>query len=305
VRIAPTLVAEGVIVERISTVKNFNGKVAVVTGAASGMGRSLAVQLTQAGALVAISDVDEVGLAETAKLCAVAGREPRTDRLDVADRAAVQEYAASVAAGFGAVNLVINNAGIAMFGTVEQSPYEDIERVMDIDFWGVVHGTKEFLPYLIASGDGHVVNISSVFGLFGVPTQSSYNAAKFAVRGFTESLRQEMLLEKHPVKVTCVHPGGIKTNIVNLATASNGADISSIQRMFARSARTSADDAASVILAGVRNGKGRVLIGADARFFDITVRVLGPHYQRVFATASAFLLRTLERAPRSEAEKAA
>ncbi len=286
--------------------RNFDGKVAVVTGAASGMGRSLAIQLSEAGALVAISDVDEVGLAETATLCRAAGREPRVDRLDVSDRGAMQAYAASVAAALGAVNLVINNAGIAMFGTVEQSPYEDVERVMNIDFWGVVHGTKEFLPYLIASGDGHVVNISSVFGLFSVPTQSSYNAAKFAVRGYTESLRQEMLLGGHPVKVTCVHPGGIKTNIVNLATASNGADISGIQQLFStRMARTSADDAAATILRGVRRGKPRVLIGADAHLFDVAVRILGPGYQRLFAAASRFLLRTLDKAPEQATEKAA
>ncbi|MFL6089625.1 MAG: SDR family NAD(P)-dependent oxidoreductase [Aeromicrobium sp.] len=286
--------------------KNFEGKVAVITGAGSGMGRSLAVQLAGAGAQVAISDVDEVGLAETAELCAAAGHHPRADALDVSDRAAVHAYAESVAAAFGAVNLVINNAGIAMFGTVQQSPYEDIEKVMDVDFWGVVHGTKAFLPYLIASGDGHVVNISSVFGLFSAPTQSSYNAAKFAVRGFTESLRQEMLLEGHPVKVTCVHPGGIKTNIVNLATASNGADLDGIRELFStRMARTSADDAAATILRGVRKGKPRVLIGADAHLFDATVRILGPAYQRIFATASSFLLRTVNKAPQREEEKAA
>jgi NAD(P)-dependent dehydrogenase (short-subunit alcohol dehydrogenase family) len=287
-------------------VKNFEGKVAVITGAGSGMGRSLAVQLAGAGAQVAISDVDEVGLAKTAELCIAAGHDPRVDVLDVSDRAAMHAYAESIAAGFGVVNLVINNAGIAMFGTVEQSPYEDIEKVMNIDFWGVVHGTKAFLPYLIASGDGHVVNISSVFGLFSVPTQSSYNAAKFAVRGFTESLRQEMLLEGHPVKVTCVHPGGIKTNIVNLATASNGADIDRIRELFStRMARTSADDAAATILKGVRRGRPRVLIGADAHLFDATVRILGPAYQRIFATASSFLMRTLDKAPKREADKAA
>lgn len=286
--------------------KNFKGKVAVVTGAASGMGRSLALQLTAEGALVAISDVDEVGLAETAALCAEAGRAPRADRLDVSDRSAVQAYAASVASDFGAVNLVINNAGIAMFGTVEQSPYSDIEKVMNVDFWGVVHGTKEFLPYLIASGDGHVVNTSSVFGLFAAPTQSSYNAAKFAVRGYTEALRQEMLVEGHPVKVTCVHPGGIKTNIVNLATASNGADLSQMQQLFTTSlARTSADAAAATILRGVRRGKSRVLVGLDAHVFDALVRLLDPAYQRVFSTISTRLLRGLDDAPQVERDKVA
>jgi NAD(P)-dependent dehydrogenase (short-subunit alcohol dehydrogenase family) len=279
--------------------KQFTHKVAVVTGAASGMGRALAIQLTAAGARVAISDVDAVGLKETARLCLGAGAEPRVDTLDVSDRAAVHAYADSVASEFGTVNLVINNAGITIFGTVEESPYEDIERVMNIDFWGVVHGTKAFLPHLIASGDGHVVNISSVFGLFGYPTQSSYNAAKFAVRGFTESLRQEMLQSKQPVQVTCVHPGGIKTNIVNLASASSGADLTNLQRSFQKLARTTADEAATVILNGVRRGKPRVLIGADAHLFDVTVRVLGPAYQRIFTTISTLMMKRIDQPSRA------
>ncbi len=287
--------------------KDFKDKVAVVTGAASGMGRSLAVQLAAAGARVAISDVNQTGLAETADLCKKAGSAPRVDTLDVSDRAAVHAYAESVAAEFGTVNLVINNAGIASFGTVEESPYEDIERVINIDYWGVVHGTKAFLPHLIASGDGHVVNTSSVFGLFSVPSQSSYNAAKFAVRGFTEALRQEMLQAGHPVQVTCVHPGGIQTNIVNLATASNGADLGPMQKLFStKLARTSADEAAEIILRGVRRGKPRVLVGADAHFFDAVVRLLGPRYQRVFATISERMLRTVtDKASKREKEKAA
>jgi NAD(P)-dependent dehydrogenase (short-subunit alcohol dehydrogenase family) len=286
-------------------VKDFRNKVAVITGAASGMGRSLAVQLTAAGASVAISDVNEGGLAETAELCVEAGAKPRVDTLDVSDRAAMHTYADSVAAEFGTVNLVINNAGITIFGTVEESPYEDIEKVMDIDFWGVVHGTKAFLPHLIASGDGHVVNISSVFGLFGYPTQSSYNAAKFAVRGFTESLRQEMLQSKQPVQVTCVHPGGIKTNIVNLASASNGADLANLQKSFQKMARTTADEAATVILNGVKAGKPRVLIGADAHVFDVSVRVLGPAYQRVFTSISTLMMKRIgEPKPAKTEEKA-
>ncbi len=287
--------------------KDFKDKVAVVTGAASGMGRSLAVQLAAAGARVAISDVNQAGLAETAGLCKKVGTAPRVDTLDVSDRAAVHAYAESVAAEFGTVNLVINNAGIASFGTVEESSYEDIERVINIDYWGVVHGTKAFLPHLIASGDGHVVNTSSVFGLFAVPSQSSYNAAKFAVRGFTEALRQEMLEAGHPVQVTCVHPGGIKTNIVNLATTSNGADLGPMQKLFeTKLARTSADEAAEIILRGVRRDKPRVLVGADAHFFDAIVRLLGPHYQRVFATVSGRLLRTVTgKAAKREQEKAA
>jgi NAD(P)-dependent dehydrogenase (short-subunit alcohol dehydrogenase family) len=256
---------------------------------------------------VAISDVNPTDLAETADLCREAGSAPRVDPLDVSDRAAVHAYAESVAAEFGVVNLVINNAGIASFGTVEESSYEDIERVINVDYWGVVHGTKAFLPHLIASGDGHVVNTSSVFGIFAVPSQSSYNAAKFAVRGFTEALRQEMMQAGHPVQVTCVHPGGIKTNIVNLATSSTGADLGPMQKLFAtKLARTTSDEAASIILRGVRRNKARVLVGADAHFFDAVVRLLGPGYQRVFSSVSARLLKSVtDKAPKREQEKVA
>lgn len=274
--------------------KNFQDRVAVVTGAGSGIGRALALQLTREGALVALSDWDAAGLAETEVLCKELGGSPHTQVLDVRDRAAVHSYADAVAAHFGAVNLVINNAGITIFGTVEESPYDDIEKVIDVDFWGVVHGTKAFLPHLIASGDGHVVNVSSIFGLFSVPTQSSYNAAKFAVRGFTEALRQEMLVAGHPVGVTCVHPGGIKTNIVNNATASNDGDTSGLTRLFEEKlTRTSPETAARTILRGVTSRRAKVLIGADAVAVDLIVRVLGSAYQRPFAAVSRRLTRSL------------
>ena len=156
--------------------------------------------------------MDESGLAETVDLVKAAGaREVRSDRLDVADRAAMTAYAAAVAEQFGRVNVVVNNAGVALAGDVEDLDYDDMEWIIGINFWGVVHGTKEFLPHLIASGDGHVVNLSSLFGLISIPGQSMYNASKYAVRGFTEALREEMLVAGHPVGVTAVHPGGIKT----------------------------------------------------------------------------------------------
>ncbi len=148
---------------------------------------------------VAVSDIDEAGLAATVDLLKAAGaREVRSDRLDVADRAAVAAYADAVAGQFGRVNVVVNNAGVALAGDVEDLDWSDMEWIMGINFWGVVHGTKEFLPHLIASGDGHVVNMSSLFGLMSMPGQSMYNAAKYAVRGFTEALREEMLMAGHP-----------------------------------------------------------------------------------------------------------
>lgn len=263
----------------------FTDKVAVITGAASGMGRSLALQLAQEGARLAISDVDAVGLAETATRARVLGAQVHEHRLDVANRDAVVAYAATVMAEYGAVHLVVNNAGIALSGDVEDMAFSDVERIMDVDFWGVVNGTMAFLPHLIASGDGRLVNISSLFGLVAMPGQSAYNAAKFAVRGFTEALRQEMLVNGHPVTVTCVHPGGIRTNIVNNATAVGRRDIGALAELFdKRLARTSSEKAADVILKGARKGKPRVLIGGDAKALDLLQRLTGSGYQRVFAT---------------------
>ena len=199
---------------------SFEGKVAVITGAGSGIGRALALDLAARGAKLALSDIDADGLAETVRAVEVFGAEVKADRLNVAEREEVLAYADDVVAHFGTVHQVYNNAGIAHNGNVEESDFKDIERIMDVDFWGVVNGTKAFLPHVIASGDGHIVNISSLFGLIAVPGQSAYNAAKFAVRGFTEALRQEMLVAGHPVKVTCVHPGGIKTAVARNATVS-------------------------------------------------------------------------------------
>jgi NAD(P)-dependent dehydrogenase (short-subunit alcohol dehydrogenase family) len=262
------------------------GKVAVVTGAASGIGRALAVELARRGARLAISDVEVAGLAETEALVRAEGAQVRSDTLDVAQRELVLSYADAVVQHYGTVNLVFNNAGIAFTGTVEKMSFKDIDRVMDVDFWGVVNGTKAFLPHLIASGEGHVVNISSIFGLFSVPSQSAYNAAKFAVRGFTESLRQEMLNGGLPVKVTCVHPGGIKTNIARNSEQVEGLDHDDLASSFDKLARTSPQKAAEVILAGVEKDRARVLIGADAWVLDKLVRLTGSGYQRLVAAAS-------------------
>ncbi|MFC9551264.1 SDR family NAD(P)-dependent oxidoreductase [Rhodococcus sp. NPDC056960] len=269
----------------------FAGKVVVITGAGSGIGRALALNLAGKGARLAISDMDTVGLAETARKAEALGAEVKSDHLDVTEREAVLAYADAVRAHFGTINQVYNNAGIAYHGEFEKSEFKDIEKIMDVDFWGVVNGTKAFLPHLIASGDGHVVNVSSLFGLLSMPGQSAYNSAKFAVRGFTESLRQEMLIAKHPVKVTCVHPGGIKTAIARNATAGPGEDLDTFAKFFDQKlARTTPEAAAETIVTGVRKGKARVLIGADAKFLDAWVRVVGPSYQRVVALIAGRVL---------------
>ncbi|MGB3893725.1 MAG: SDR family NAD(P)-dependent oxidoreductase [Mycolicibacter sinensis] len=266
--------------------QGFAEKVAVVTGAGSGIGQALAIELARAGAQLAISDVDTEGLAQTEQRLSALGVRVKADRLDVTEREAFLAYADEVKEHFGKVNQIYNNAGIAYSGNVEVSQFKDIERVMDVDFWGVVNGTKAFLPHLIASGDGHVINISSLFGLLSTPGQSAYNAAKFAVRGFTEALRQEMAISGHPVKVTTVHPGGIKTAIARNATVAEGLDAAAMAEFFDRKlAATTAEEAARVILEGVSKNRARVLIGKDAKVLDLLVRILGSGYQRLFAYA--------------------
>src|SRR3954470_22743680 len=270
---------EGVFME------GFAGKVAVVTGAGSGIGQALALELGRSGARLAISDVDTEGLAATEEQLKAIGVPVKADRLDVTEREAFLLYADEVKAHFGKVNQIYNNAGIAYVGDVEVTPYKDIERVMDVDFWGVVNGTKSFLPHLIESGDGHVVNVSSLFGIFSVPGQAAYNAAKFAVRGFTEALRQEMQVAKHPVKVTTVHPGGIKTAIMRNSTAAESINLKELTNTFDKKlAGTTPEKAATIILDAVRKNKARVLVGADAKILDVLVRITGSGYQQLFST---------------------
>lgn len=267
---------------------SFGGKVAVITGAGSGIGRALAINLAEKGAKLALSDVDSDGLAETVSQAKALGADVKSDRVDVAEREAMLAYADAVVAHFGKVNQVYNNAGIAYNGNVIKSEFKDIERVMDIDFWGVVNGTKAFLPYVIESGDGHIVNVSSLFGLIAVPGQSAYNAAKFAVRGFTEALRQEMLVAKYPVKVTCVHPGGVKTAVARNATVAQGEDAEVLADFYDKYLLAhSPEMAARTIVNGVAKGHARVVIGIEAKAADLIARITGSGYQRIVAMAAA------------------
>ena len=272
--------------------KSLEGKVVVITGAASGIGRALAVELGRRGSLVAISDVDEAGLAETARLAEQAGaREVRTDRLDVRDREAMAAYATAVADHFGTVNVIVNNAGVALAGDFADLDYEAMEWIVDINLWGVVHGTKEFLPHVIASGDGHVVNLSSLFGLVSMPGQSMYNATKYAVRGLTEALRQEMLIAGHKVGVTAVHPGGIKTAIARNARVSDKESQAETARLFdEKLARMEPEQAAQIIVRGILRNSPRVLVGIDAHALHHFARLLGPRYQDVVALGSKYVM---------------
>ncbi|MFC9996772.1 SDR family NAD(P)-dependent oxidoreductase [Nocardia sp. NPDC127526] len=262
----------------------FKDKVCVITGAGSGIGRALAENLARRGAKLALSDIDTEGLAETVRRCEKYGVQIKSDRLNVAEREAVLVYADEVKKHFGTVHQIYNNAGIAHHGDVISTSFKDIDRIMDVDFYGVVNGTKAFLPHLVESGAGHVVNISSLFGLIAVPGQSAYNAAKFAVRGFTEALRQEMLMSGHKVKVTCVHPGGIKTAVARNATVAEGLDQKNLAALFdAKLAMHTPEMAAQTITEGVARGHGRVLIGWEAKLLDLFVRGTGSYYQRIAA----------------------
>ena len=273
--------------------KSFENKVAAITGAGSGIGRGLALDLGKRGCHLALSDVNEEGLRETAAQLEASGVRVTSSRVDVADRDAVYAWADETANGHGGVNLIFNNAGVALASTVESMSYEDFEWLMNINFWGVVYGTKAFLPHLKASGEGHVINISSVYGLAGIPSQSAYNSAKFAVRGFTESLRQELDMMGCGVSATSVHPGGIKTGIARSSRIDSsirdlGVNDVGAREKFEKTFITSADKAARVILDGVRRNQRRVLIGPDARVFDWMVRLLPSGYQRISVRYSKF-----------------
>jgi NAD(P)-dependent dehydrogenase (short-subunit alcohol dehydrogenase family) len=268
--------------------KTVQGKVAAITGAGSGIGRATARLLAQKGCHVAISDVNEKGLAETEAMCRQSGVKVLAARVDVAQRAEVEAWAAQVARELGAVHIIINNAGVALGATIEDMRYEDFEWLMNINFWGVVHGTKAFLPHLKAAGDGHIVNISSVFGLIGVPTQGAYNAAKFAVKGFTEALRQELEVEGLPIGVTSVHPGGIKTNIARSArfTARKGWVDEASNSDFEKAFSTTPEVAAEHILQAILKNRRRQLIGADAVLIDLVQRALPTLYQSLLVAGA-------------------
>src|SRR5690242_6725681 len=267
--------------------KSLNDKVVVITGAGSGMGREMALKAAREGALLAISDWNAEALAETVDLVKGIGAEVRSDVVDVSDRAAMATWATAVAEQFGRVNVVVNNAGVTVTGDFEEMSYEDFDWIVGVNFNGVINGTKEFLPHLTASGDGALVNISSLFGLISMPGQTAYNATKYAVRGFTEALREEMLINKHPVSVTCVHPGGIKTGISRNGRKTASQNAAKLDELFdKRLARMSAEKAAQIILDGAMAKKARVLVGIDAHLFHQFAKFTGSRYQDVIAAVA-------------------
>ena len=256
--------------------KNLSNKVAVITGAASGIGRALAVNLGKEGCHLALSDIDSKGLAETMQLAEGNNVKVSSHAIDVADRNQVYAYADDVVNQHGRIDIVINNAGVAVAESIEEVTYEDFEWVMNIDFWGPVYGTKAFLPYLKKQPEGHIVNISSINGMIPFPHNGPYNSAKFALRGFNKTLIQE--LRGSSIHVTSVHPGGVKTNIARNLRFYKHIDqnVSHTELIdgFDKLCTTTADDAARIIIRGIKKNKKRLLVGTDAKLLDFISRML-------------------------------
>lgn len=266
--------------------KSFENKVAAITGAGSGMGRELALELAKKRCALALSDVNVKGLEETAAMARALGVKVTAQRVDVADRAAIYAWADQVVADHGKVNLIFNNAGVALNSPLDTISQADFEWIVNINLWGVINGSQAFLPHLKASGDGHIINTSSLFGIIGTPGTGAYSTTKFAVRGYTESLRIELDILKCGVSATCVHPGGIRTEINNSARIAEGSErLLGISGEEARKRfdkllnTTSANKAACIILRAVEKNSRRVVVGPDAKFMDIVVRLLGSLYQ--------------------------
>ncbi|MET4174664.1 short-subunit dehydrogenase [Bradyrhizobium sp. LA6.1] len=248
---------------------------AAITGAASGIGRALAIELGSRGCDLALADRDEAGLKTLAAEIGAA-RKVSVHRVDVSEPGDIAEFARDAIAAHPALGIVINNAGVALMGSFEEIDQAQMEWLFDINFWGVVHGTRAFLPHLKTLAEAHIVNVSSIFGIIAPPGQSAYAAAKFAVRGFSESVRHELAIAGSPVKLSVVHPGGVATAIARnsrtgVGVTDNARRAQSIER-FENAAKTTPKDAALRIIKGIENNQPRILIGNDARFMDLLQR---------------------------------
>jgi short-subunit dehydrogenase len=265
-----------------------SGAAVAVTGAASGIGRALAIELAARGADLALADRDEAGLQTLAAEIARNGpRKVSLHRVDVGEPEQIAAFAREAIAAHPRLNIVVNNAGVALLGGFHEIDQAQIEWLFNINFWGVVHSTRAFLDHLASQPAAHIVNVSSIFGIVAPPGQTAYAAAKFAVRGFSESLRHELQTAKSPIRLSVVHPGGIKTNIVrNMRSGSGVTDnerrVQSIER-FDAITQTSPKDAALRIIRGIEKDEPRILIGGDARFMDLLQRFRPATYWKVMA----------------------
>jgi short-subunit dehydrogenase len=266
----------------------FQGSAAAITGASSGIGRALAWELAGRGCDLALADIDQAGLETLRQEIVVKhSRQVTIRRVDVSDLAQVEAFAQAAIGDFPALKLVINNAGVALIGDFDEFDHAQMAWVMGINFWGAVYGTRAFLQHLQAQPQAHIVNISSIFGIIGPPGQSAYAASKFAVRGFSESLRHELAMKKSRVRLSVVHPGGIATNIARRARGGvhlrEPLDAADVGDRFEKMARTSPAAAAQRIVRGVERNEPRILIGQDARLLDLVQRLRPATYWRLMA----------------------
>jgi short-subunit dehydrogenase len=264
------------------------GAAAAVTGAASGIGRALALELAARGCDLALADRDDAGLATlAAEIARGYQRKVTVHCVDVGEPQQIRDFARAAIAAHPGLNIVINNAGVALMGQFDEIDQAQMDWLMNINFWGVVHGTRAFLPHLKGRPEAHIVNLSSIFGIIAPPGQTAYAAAKFAVRGFSEALRHELAMAASPVRLSVVHPGGVATNIARnsrtgIGMTDNARRVESIER-FEAVARTSAKDAALRIIKGIENNQPRILIGNDARMMDLLQRFRPATYWAVMA----------------------
>jgi len=268
----------------------FEGSAAAITGAASGIGRALAFELAARGCDVALADLDEAGLESAAnEISATYARRATIRRVDVADPKQIQDFALSAIADFPSLNILINNAGVALLGQFDEFDQAQMAWVMDINFWGVVRGTRAFMPHLQSRPQAHIVNISSIFGIIAPPGQSAYCASKFAVRGFSEVLRHELAMSNSTVRLSVVHPGGVKTNIARKARAGahlrESVSSNELADRFEQLARTTPAAAAQRIVRGIERNEPRILIGRDAQYLDIIQRFRPATYWSLLAGA--------------------
>ena len=264
------------------------GAAAAVTGAASGIGRALALELAARGSDLALADRDEAGLQSVAAEIAKAhSLDVTVHRVDVGEPSQIEAFAQAAISAHPSLNIVVNNAGVALLGQFDEIDQAQMDWLMNINFWGVVHSTRAFLPHLARQSEAHIVNLSSIFGIIAPPGQTAYAAAKFAVRGFSESLRHELAMAKSPIRLSVVHPGGVATNIArNSRTGTGMTDnarrAQTIER-FDKLARTTPAAAALRIIKGIEKNAPRILIGNDARFMDLLQRFRPGTYWAVLA----------------------
>jgi short-subunit dehydrogenase len=264
------------------------GAAAAVTGAASGIGRALALELAARGCDLALADRDDAGLATVAaEISRTYQQKVTLHRVDVSEAREIEDFAQAAIADHPGLNIVINNAGVGLMGRFDEIDQAQMDWLMNINFWGVVHGTRAFLPHLATQREAHIVNVSSIFGIVAPPGQTAYAAAKFAVRGFSESLRHELAIAASPVRLSVVHPGGIATNIARnsrtgVGMTDNARRVQAIER-FEAAARTTPKDAALRIIAGIEKNQPRILIGNDARLMDLLQRFRPATYWSVLA----------------------